>query len=111
MRANRDQIEGTKRFETGEAIQVLPLDRSGSSNYKVSITVTSARQAIGSAQIVRVASDTACFIKWGDSSVTASTSDIYFPAGVEVLLVPDGVTDLAFIRSTADGFATITQLG
>jgi len=109
MRDNRDQTEGTKRFETGEAIQALPL--TVANNNKVTIGAATARQSVGSAEVVRVASDTACFILWGDNTVEAAITDVYFPIGVEVLIVPDGMTDIAFIRSTADGFATVTQLG
>ena len=38
-------------------------------------------------------------------------TDIYFPAGVEVLVIPSGMTHLAIIQETSSGVVTATQLG
>lgn len=60
--------------------------------------------------IVRVATDTACYIKFADSPTAAST-DMYMPAGsVEYFgISAGGTTKLAAIQSTAGGLIRVTE--
>lgn len=65
---------------------------------------------IGDDEILRLACNQHCYVTFGDSSVTASSSDVYFPAGVETVKVPTGATHIAAIRETDDGIMSITEL-
>lgn len=61
-------------------------------------------------EAIRVAVTTNCYIKFGAAPV-ATTSDHLIPAGtVEFFKLPAGATKVAFIRDTADGSATVTEL-
>lgn len=69
-----------------------------------SVTSSSASIAIAS-ESCRVYSTTACYLKSGDSTVTASSSDydIYLPALVTYDISVGSDTHLAAIRDSADG--------
>jgi len=99
------------KFPTGEAIQALPLIVAN--HVFKTVGAASVNAAVTDAKVIRVAVENACFIQWGASvAITAvATTDIYFPAGVETLVVPAGMTHIAFIQQTTGGVATITQLG
>lgn len=63
------------------------------------------------AKIIRVGIDTDCWIKFGTSGVTVtSTNGHYFPAGVEFFVVPDGATHLANIQHTSSGNGTMCSV-
>lgn len=68
-------------------------------------TSTSADAVPTGATLIRIGLDTACYIRFGTSGVTVTTSNgHYFPAGVEILVVPEDATHMANI--SADGSAT-----
>ncbi len=78
---------------------------------------TSARTAIpvnGSGQVpsfIRVAARNECYIKVGDSSVTATTNDILVQNADSVILqVGRGNTHIAYIQGTAAGQVNVTPL-
>ena len=51
--------------------------------------------------VVRVSATGNCFVAFGDSTVVATTSDVLFPAGVEVFSVDPSWTHVAFIQAGA----------
>lgn len=61
---------------------------------------------------VRIASTVDCYIKFGNSSVTATASDMLFPAGVEVFAVEDpAITHVAAVLVAATpGVLTATKM-
>lgn len=75
----------------------------------IAVGLTSSADAVPTgAKLVRIGIDTDCYIRWGSSAaVTVSTTNgHFFPRGVEVLVVPKGVTHIANI--SADGVQTGT---
>ena len=62
-------------------------------------------------RVYRFHCDQACFINFGNSSVTATTSDMPFDAGTEILGVPEPHTHVAVIRNSSDGTLTATPMG
>jgi hypothetical protein len=46
---------------------------------------------------------TDCFINFGDNTVTASDSDMFFEAGTEVLNIPADTTHIAVVRYSLNG--------
>lgn len=85
-----------------------PMPSSGSINYSLSVTTSSARVAIsGGGPDVRVVNETAqgAFVRFTDSAGNATTSDMFIPGGaVEVYNIPDPTgglhTHIAAITST-----------
>ncbi len=101
----------------------LPLDRNsqavqvlGPGNYAAGFacTATSARTALPTGcvagDILRIASSQDCYIKFGTSTVTATTSDILFLAGAEFMKVPALATHVAAIRLGADGVVQVSKM-
>lgn len=62
--------------------------------------------------LVRVASNVDCYLKFGTSTVTATSSDMLFPAGAEVFAVEDPtITHVAAILVGATpGILTATKM-
>ena len=102
-------IRGAQTSTQGDSIQALPLN----TDVHTKFTVTGVSQVgdFTEASIVRLASSVDVYIAWGDSSVSASGSDVYFPSGVEVLVVPQYTTHLAIVQVSVGGPATATKLG
>ena len=105
------------------AQRILPIDANSfpiqalalvGTTGKISITGTSARVAlpsgVGHEDVLRLASTTDCYIKFGDSTVEATTSDALFTAGVELFKVPAAATHVAAIQVSASGVMTVTEL-
>lgn len=98
----------------GNPVQALQPDPAGA--VAGSVASSSARITLTAAtELVRIAASTACYIKFGDNTVAATTSDTFFPAGVEIFAVPESApgvpyTHLAFIRQTSDGVITATRM-
>lgn len=90
---------------------VQALAPSLTDHQKLTVGASSVRSAALSADIYRIASNTGCYIKFGDDAVDATANDIYFPAGVEVLVLPETATNLAVIQDSAGGTITITAMG
>ncbi len=98
------------RDQNGNPIQVLSLTATA----KITVIVTTVRVSLpaggGAGQIVRIACDTDCYIAFGTSSVNATATNDLFMAGVEYLQVPNGATDIAAIRVSADGVLTVSAV-
>lgn len=81
---------------------------------KLSVAGTTARVALPSGvqaqTIVRVACNTDCYIKLGDSSVDATTNDLLFLAGVEYITIAPNQTHLAALSLGVSGVLTITEV-
>lgn len=92
--------------QNGHVIQALSLEPT--LNVKGAVAATTARVALPAGDVVRIASTTDCYIRFGDSSVEAAATDAVFPIGSEFLKVPSGATHMAFIRVTADGVISVT---
>jgi len=91
-------------------IQILALSTTAT----LTVAGTSARAALPAGasheDIVRVASNTDCYIKFGDSTVEATSSDPLFTTGVESFKVPAQATHIAAIQVSAGGVMTITEM-
>ena len=78
-------------------------------NFSISVTTSSARVNVaGAGNTLRLANvaSTECFVKLGDSTVTAATTDLSMPANSTLFLaVFDSTTYVAAI--TASGTATL----
>jgi hypothetical protein len=69
---------------------------------------TTARVALPTDDVVRVAASTDCYIRFGNSTVNAATSDALFVKGSELFKVPYGATHLAFIQLATGGVISVT---
>lgn len=70
---------------------------------------------LGTSREVMLVASTRCFIRWGDSGVTAAAAAdadvLALPADALFhLRVPVGVTHFRVIRDTADGFLRVTPV-
>jgi hypothetical protein len=53
---------------------------------------------------IRIAARNECYCKLGDSSVVATTNDMLIqPGDSQIVAVPKGVTNIAYIQGTAAG--------
>ena len=95
--------------QNGDTIQVLP--PSITNNQKVTLGASTARVALGAGVVFRFAATQDCYLEFGGASVDATTSSMYFPAGVETFVVPDSVTHVAYINNGTAGIMTITAMG
>jgi hypothetical protein len=96
----------------GKSIQTLaPIE---SSAVQVIIAAGNNRIALPTdAVVVEVAASDICRIKFGDSSVDATTGTVarIFPQGISVYRVPTGATHLAVTQfGTSTGFVTLVQM-
>jgi hypothetical protein len=96
------------RDSSGNAVQAM----TPSTTANVSIGVSSNRVALpAGADIVRLASNAKGYFAFGTSTVTASGSDVMFPIGAELFVVPDGATHIAVIQDGAvTGAMNITKM-
>jgi hypothetical protein len=60
-------------------------------------------------EIVRVAATETCYIAFGGPSITATTSDILMPAGVEYFILPNATTHVAALQVTTSGVAQFME--
>jgi hypothetical protein len=58
--------------------------------------------------LVRLSASQPCFVAFGDSSVNADGTSMYFPAGAEVFAIPAGASHLSAVQVTTGGIITIT---
>lgn len=79
---------------------------------KVAVATASAattNAVAATTEVIRVAVNTDCYMLFG-TAPTATTSSHFLPAGtVELFQITPG-HKVAFIRNTADGVATVTEL-
>jgi len=109
MADDRQQVKGMTKGQFGDAIQSLPTDESV--HAKITVSASSQEADMTGSQLVRIASNTDTYIKFGITGLTATVSDLFFPAGVEVLVMPKDTTHVAIIQESAAGIATITKVG
>lgn len=64
----------------------------------------------GREDVFRLAATENCFVNFGDDTVTAATTDIFFPAGVETIKVPTGATHIAAIDAGTNGILSVTEM-
>ncbi|MCB1532728.1 MAG: hypothetical protein KDJ35_07655 [Alphaproteobacteria bacterium] len=85
--------------------------------HAISATATSARNSTafdGDTRIISLYATSPVFVKFGDSSVTATTSDHYFPAGVYYDLSIGGDTTaqygyVAVLAADTDGTVYVSE--
>jgi hypothetical protein len=103
--------------DNNNPIPALRLKDTGGA-HSIAATTTSARNATAFAtdtQIVSLYATVAVFLRFGSSTITATTTDHYFPAGVyyDVSIGGEGqkqYTNLAVIRAdTTDGIVYISE--
>lgn len=107
--ANAAQVASAlPRDAAGNAIQALAPDAT----VNVAIGVASAAAALpAGAQIVRVASNAKCFVKFGLVGLVAAGTDLMFPSGAELFTVPAGATHVAVIQDGAvTGSLNVTRM-
>jgi hypothetical protein len=97
----------------------LPRDQSGafvqalapSTNVSDSVGGSSRRSALpANCDVVRVCADTDCFIKFGDVTVVAASTDLLFLKGAEVFAIPAGATHVAYIQQSAGGTVSVSAM-
>jgi hypothetical protein len=96
---------------------VIPAMRLASGAHHISSTSSSARNSTNFAadtRVVSVYATEAVYIKFGDSTVTATSSDHYFPAGVYYDFAIGGdrsghYNRLAVLRVSSDGDVYISE--
>jgi hypothetical protein len=78
----------------------------------LAIGVASVNAALpAGAEVVRIAANNKCFIKFGTVGVVATGADLVFPIGSEVFRVPTGATHIAVIQDGAStGLANVTSM-
>lgn len=64
----------------------------------------------GNEEVFRIAASTACYVAFGDSTVEASATDVYFPSGVETVKVPTGATHIAALQVSDAGTLSVTEM-
>jgi hypothetical protein len=100
----------------GRNVPVLGLRRT-SGTHQVAIAVTSARNSTAfdpSTRVVSLFATVNCYIEQGDSSVTATTSRHFLPAGMYIDLDIGGTRTahnpyVAVIRASSDGTLYISE--
>lgn len=98
------------RDYNSQVVQTLsPID-----TITLSAGAVSVRDALPSdTTVVRVASLVDVYIKFGDSTVTATSGDVLFPAGAEVFKVPVDPTvstHIATLQVSAGGNISVTKM-
>jgi hypothetical protein len=91
------------------AISGLTVPKLGTVVAPISISGTTARSAAISTGLIRIYASTDCFIKFGDSSVTATTSD-HFLLGGSVYDLSYSGTNFAAITSGSTGTIYASEL-
>lgn len=82
---------------------------SGQTSVSFSGTTASVALPTGT-RVFRIHADQACYLNFGTSGVTATTSNMPFDAGVEILGVAEGNTHVAAIQNSTGGTLTITPM-
>lgn len=96
-------------------IPALRLKQGGA--HAITVTATSARNTTAFAsdtQIISLYATSAVYIKFGNSSVTATSADHYFPAGIYYDIAIGGensahYTHIAVLRTDTDGYLYISE--
>lgn len=85
--------------------------------HKITVGAASARNSVGfesDTQIISLYATVPVYIRLGTGSVTATTSDHYFPAGTyyDIAVGGDGVaqsTHIAVLRESSDGILYVSE--
>lgn len=109
MGDDRQQVKGMVKGQFGDTIQSLPIDLTVHS--KQVVGAGSVRSDMTTSQVVRIACNTDSYIEFGDDTVVANSNSIFFPAGVEVFIMPKDTTHVAIVQESVAGIATITKVG
>ena len=72
-------------------------------NTMVPVQAGSSNVELPSGRMVRLFAMTDCFIAFGDATVTADNTSMFFEAGTEVMRVPSGATHVAVKRYALNG--------
>lgn len=96
-------------------IPALRLKASGA--HSISVGASTARNSTGfnaATRVVSLYSDVACYVKFGDNTVTATSSDHYFPAGLYYDIAVGGgdtghYTNVAVLRVSENGTLYISE--
>lgn len=93
----------------------IPVLRFGSSQHIAVSTGAAARSSAitSGVQVILFCCDVACYVKLGNSSVTATSSDAYIPANFPIELslgASDPLSTNISILGTASGTAHFTEL-
>lgn len=90
-----------RRDKNNNAIQAITPNTTSCVNVAISGSSASDALPVG-AEVVRLASSGNCYFVFGiGSAPTATTSNMLFPTGVEVINVPAGATHFAVIQEGA----------
>lgn len=97
------------------AIPALRLKNGGA--HSISVSASSARNASAfddNTKVISIYADVPVYIKMGDSSVTATASDHYFPEGIYYDFAIEGNasvrhTHIAVLRTSTDGTVYISE--
>lgn len=94
--------------EHGNAMQVLVPTGTPAN---VSISTVSARVALPSGGVsYRVAATADCYVAFGNSAVTATSANMLFPAGAEILFDDTGATHVAAITLTGNAVLGVVAM-
>jgi hypothetical protein len=100
----------------------LPQDKGGHpvqvlapSGERQHVTSTGSSQRVtlpANAKVLRVSAIEDIYIRFGDSTVTATQdgNSVLFPRGVEIMGIPRNATDVAIIQRTTGGVVQIEAL-
>jgi len=72
-------------------------------NAVIPVQAGSSSLALPAGRMVRIFAMTDCFIEFGDATVTADNTSMFFEAGTEVMRVPSGATHVAVKRYALNG--------
>ena len=99
----------SQTFPQGVCITMVGVSAAtGAASARSAIPVTSSSNI---PMYVRIAARNECYVKVGDSSVTATANDILIqPADSLFLQIPKGLTHIAYIQGTAAGQVNITAV-
>lgn len=93
------------------ALQALSPVDSASNNLSIGAGSVNAAVPTG-AEVIRCSATGNCYLKFGfGSAPTATTSDMLFPSGSEILVLPTGATHFAVIQAGAStGIFSMTKV-
>lgn len=99
------------RDVSGTAIQALcPSGPTSSINTSGASASAALPAGLQEGEIVRVAATHDCYIKFGQSGLSATATDILMPAGVEYFVLPKNATHFAGLQVAEAGRLQIQEV-
>lgn len=99
------------RDSNNEAVHALKLTGTSARIATSGVSSSVALPAgLSPGEVARIAATEHCYINFGTGAVTADTTSVLFPAGVEYIVVPAGVTHMAAIQVSGGGVVTIMEV-